>query len=68
MPQFLSLGMVMNILCHHILEVYNLLFDFIEGYNEKSWVLEATLDFETVETEILQGPLRLDEMYFALYG
>lgn len=28
-------GIVMYILCYSILEVYNLLFDFVEDYNEE---------------------------------
>lgn len=33
-PVFLF-GIVMYILCYSILEVYNLLFDFVEDYNEE---------------------------------
>lgn len=32
-PPFLSFEMITYILCHYMLEVYNLLFDLTEGYS-----------------------------------
>lgn len=49
MAPFLDFRMVMCILCHSVLEVCDLLLDFIERYNKDiALSLKKTLDFSTV--------------------